>query len=163
MISLHTRAICDACRVNRATTEIDSGFFLCDLCAGTLTQFVLNSVTPTGSASGVNAAASDSSPPSPTGAAASISIDPGPCGWAFADLESPLAPAMAGDAATGPALADPPVPVAADFEAEVSALEAAGFPDLPACLDRRNSMTFLAAAVSAIASADVSKSVSEGV
>jgi len=76
----------------------------------------LNPVTPTCSASGVNATTDSASP-----SVCPVSV-------VAAQFESALAPAMAADAATAPDLSDPPVAVAVsgalDFEAEVSALEA---------------------------------------
>ena len=54
-VSLHTRATCDACPAP-ATVEIESGFFLCDSCAGTLTEFIAEiSVAPVSSFPGVKA------------------------------------------------------------------------------------------------------------
>lgn len=105
MTHLHSRAICDACRVGRATVEIDSGFFLCDACADTVTQFVLSSV------------AADA-PPSAVNVATAVSEALAPASVAVATNLSQSAPGV---------------------DAEVSALEAAGFayPDLPAFLDRR--------------------------
>lgn len=96
-IHLHTRSICDACRVARATVEIDSGFFLCDSCADIVITSV--SVAPVDPLSGVRAAVTEIAPPNPPVAAAINS-------------KSALEPARAAGTATGSDLADPPIPVA---------------------------------------------------
>ena len=75
-VSLHTRAICDACPAP-ATVEIESGFFLCDSCAGTLTDFIAEiSVAPVSSFPGVKVP-TVSSAPIPVAVGTLNSVSPG--------------------------------------------------------------------------------------
>jgi len=75
-IPLHTRAICDACPAP-ATVEIESGFFLCDACAGTLTDFIAEiSVAPVSSFPGVKVP-TVSSAPIPVAVGTLNSVSPG--------------------------------------------------------------------------------------